>query len=193
MGVFDMAQLVREQYPAAYDGAINDRCFHCINATAGIALLAPADDLPTIVNWADSAVNVAIRSLRLGYKSGNNAPGNVIWAQTPDVGSGIGGAITTLTAVNKVPCLYGSGDTGSAKVQWAPATINFAGTPTYLAPTGISLFTGVAATAVAPYVLEVKYNGEFIIAPGNALTLAFSTTTTTALFNIDIVIEEIPV
>ena len=188
-----MGQLIQEQYPAAYNGAINERCFRMANAAAGIALIAAADNMPTIINWSDSGKNVAIRSLRLGYVSGNNAPGNVQWFHKASIGSGVGGAITSFTAVAKTSCLFGSGDTGSPNVEFAGATIDFATVPTYLCPSGISLFTGVAATAVAPYVLEVKYNGELTIAPGNALALGFSAATTTALFNIDIVIEEIDV
>ena len=68
----------------------------------------------------------------------------------------------------------------------------FTAAPVFLRPAGISLFTGVAATAVAPFVLRTDYdNDEFVIGPNTAICLCFQTTTTTALFQVAVTWEEI--
>jgi hypothetical protein len=189
-----MAQLGSRQYPDNYIAAINNRSFYGLSADAGIAIIAPAagGGHPTLINWASSGVNVYLRTLRLGYKSGNNAPGNIIWAKTENVGdaAATGSPIATATIVAKKPCLVGSGSTGSSKVQWSPTTNTFTATPTADAATGLSLFTGVAATAVAPFELEIEDIG-IVLAPGNAISLCYSTTTTTSLLNIYLSWDEI--
>jgi hypothetical protein len=55
------------------------------------------------------------------------------------------------------------------------------------------LFTGVAATATAPFVLRAEYAGDFVLSPGNAASLCYQTTTTTALFQVTVSWEEIPI
>lgn len=191
-----MAQLGSRQYPDNYIAAKDNRSFYGLSADAGIAIIAPAagGGHPTLINWASSGVNVYLRTLRLGYKSGNNAPGNFIWAITENVGdaAATGSPIATATIVAKKPARRGSGSTGSAKVQWSPTTNTFTAAPTADAATGLSLFTGVAATATAPFELEIEDIG-IVLAPGNAISLCYSTTTTTALFNVYLAWDEISV
>ncbi len=164
-----------------------------VSASGGIALLLPATGggHPTLWNPASSDVNVAVRRLELSYVSGNNAPGAVEWAQVLNAGDtyGTGSPIATATVVAPLTTL-GSG--ASNKAKWVPTTNTFTAAPTYLRPAGVSLFTGIAATAVAPFVLRTDYeNDEFVIGPGTAICLCFQTTTTTALFQVAITWEEI--
>ena len=49
----------------------------------------------------------------------------------------------------------------------------------------------MAATAVAPFTLGEDYDGDNLIMPGTALSLVAQQTTTTALFRVTIVFEEI--
>lgn len=189
-----MAQLGSRQYPDNYIAAKESRSFYGLSADAGIAIIAPAagGGHPTLINWASSGVNVYLRTLRLGYKSGNNAPGNFIWAITENVGdaAATGSPIATATVVAKKPALRGSGSTGSAKVQWSPTTNTFTAAPTADAATGLSLFTGVAATATTPFQLA-DLQPDILITPGTALSLCYNAATTTALFDVRFDWEEI--
>jgi hypothetical protein len=51
---------------------------------------------------------------------------------------------------------------------------------------GVSLFTCLAATAVAPIILEKWYDGGFIVGPGVAISLCTQAATTTALMGVNI-------
>ena len=57
--------------------------------------------------------------------------------------------------------------------------------------TPFSLFTGVAATAVAPFELGEDYDGDNLILPGTALSLVTSQATTTSLLRVTVLFEEI--
>lgn len=83
----------------------------------------------------------------------------------------------------------GSGSQNPVGV-WSPTTNTFTAAPVFIRPTGLSLFTGVAATAVAPFQLVANYDGDFVIAPGVAISLCSQAATTTALFQVCVVWEE---
>lgn len=164
-----------------------------VSASAGIALIVPATTggHPTLWNPQGSGINVAVRRLELSYVSGNNAPGAIEWAAVTNAGSthGTGAPIATATIVAALTTL-GSGS--SAKAKWSPTTNTFTAAPVYLRPSGISLFTGVAATAVAPFVLRAEYDDdEFVLGPSTAICLCTQAATTTALFQVAITWEEI--
>lgn len=164
-----------------------------VSASAGIALIVPATTggHPTLWNPNGSGVNVAVRRLELSYVSGNNAPGAIEWASVTNAGSthATGAPIATATIVAALTTL-GSGS--SAKAKWSPTTNTFTAAPAYLRPSGLSLFTGVAATAVAPFTLVVSYdNDEFVIGPDTAICLCTQAATTTAVFQVAVTWEEI--
>jgi hypothetical protein len=193
-----MAQKIAEQYPRIWDGAraTPKRAFFGVTATTGLAIIAPAagGGHPTLINWASSGKNVVLRGVRLGYKSGNNAPGAFIYAVTTGIGdaAATGSPIATATIVAKQSAALGSGDTGSAKVQWSPTTNTFTAAPTQLCSAGFSLFTGVAATAVAPFQLRDD-NPDIMLTPGTALSLCYNAATTTALFDVRFDWDEIDI
>lgn len=173
---------------------IRKRVYTGVSASTGIAIIAPATGggHPTLWNPSDSGVYLSVIRLELSYVSGNNAPGALEWASTVSTGSqaATGAAILTATLVAPVGVV---GGTLSNKGKWSPTTNTFTAAPAFLRPTGLSLFTGVAATAVAPFLLRADYDGDLILAPGTAISLCDQTTTTTALFQVGVTWEEIPV
>lgn len=166
-----------------------------VSASGGIALIVPGTTggHPTLWNPADSDVLVKVCRLELSWVSGNNAPGAVEWAYTLNAGSthATGAPIATATLVAPVGIL-GEGSDNAAK--WSPTTNTFTAAPVFLRPAGISLFTGIGTTAVAPFPLVVSYGeDELVIGPGAAISLCFQTTTTTALFQVGVTWEEVAI
>jgi hypothetical protein len=190
----DGAQVVTGLHGKYYEANSRGRLYTGVSASGGIALIVPANTggHPTLWNPQGSDVNVSIVRLELSWVSGNNAPGAVEWAYTLNAGStpATGAAIATATLVAPIGVL---GGTVNNKAKWSPTTNTFAAAPTFLRPAGISLFTGVAATAVAPFVLRADYDGDFVIAPGTAVSLCYQTTTTTAVFQVAVTWEEISI
>jgi hypothetical protein len=60
----------------------------------------------------------------------------------------------------------------------------------FLRSAGISLFTGISTTAVAPFPLIATYDGDFVIGPGTAVCVCFQAATTTAVFQVSVTWEE---
>lgn len=177
-----------------YEAAVSGRRFLAVSAVGGIALIAPAagGGHPTLFNPKGSGVNVFIRRLVLSWVSGNNAPGAVEWAATLNAGAmaATGGAVLTATKVAVTNVI--AGGPVASQVIWSPTTNTFTSAPAFLRPAGISLFTGIGTTAVAPFKLEAEYD-DFGVAPDTAVSLCFQAATTTALFQIGITFDEIPV
>ena len=190
----DRALLSVHEHGTLYDATRNNRMYVAASATAGIALIVPATtgNHPTLWNPIGSGRVLSIRKLRLAYVSGNNAPTSLAWSITTDTGADIGptgAAILTFTKVAVRNAYAGAGV--DSKALWAPATNTYTAAPVYHRPIGLSLFTGVAATAVAPFELGEDYDGDNLILPGTALSLTTQATTTTALFRITVLFEEI--
>lgn len=189
----DLAQLAPDKHGKYYDVARKGRLFVASSLTAGIALIVAATtgNHPTLWNPLGSGRILSIRKLQLAYVSGANAPGSLAWNVTEDAGAqvGTGGPILTFTKVAVRNAL--AGGPVDSKGLWSPAISTYTAAPAYHRPTGISLFTGAAATAVAPFVLEEEYDGDNLIMPGTALSLVTQQATTTALFRITVLVEEI--
>jgi hypothetical protein len=164
-----------------------------VSASAGIAIIAAATGggHPTLFNPLNSGRIVSIRKLLLGYVSGNNAPTSLAWNITENAGSqaATGAAIPTATAVAAKSAM--AGGLVDQKSIWSPTTNTFTAAPAFYRPCGLSLFTGVAATAVAPWMWHEHYDDDLLIAPGTALSLVAQAATTTALFRVGVVFEEV--
>lgn len=190
----DGAKVITQAHGRYVEQATRNRVFFGVSASAGIALIVPATtgNHPTLWNPSDSGRHLSIIRLELSYVSGNNAPTAIEWAATPATGAAAatGAAILTFTRVAPVGVVGGNLDN---KGLWAPTVNTYTAAPVYLRPTGLSLFTGVAATAVAPFALRAEYDGDFIVSPGNAISLCTQAATTTALFQVCVTWEEIPV
>ncbi len=191
----DNAQLVVGLHGSHYDAASRGRAFFGSTAAGGVALLVPASggSHPTLWNPSGSGVNLSIIRLELGYVSGNNAPGAIEWARTLNAGvsHATGGSVVTATKVTPEPCLIGT--LADSKAIWSPTTNSFLSAPVFLRSAGMALLTGVAATATVPFTLRADYEGDFVLAPDVAVSLCFQTTTTTAVFQVTVTWEEIPV
>ena len=179
--------------PTAQDYLARGKNLIATSATGGIALIVAATTggHPTLWNPQGSGVIAEFKKLSLTYISGNNAPGGLYWHITTNTGATAATAapIATFTQVAMVNALAGA--SVSSSLRWSPTTNTFTAAPTFYAPTGISLFTGVAATAVAPFLLEALFQeGEMGVFAGNALSLCSQAATTTALFNVGIHLVE---
>lgn len=186
--------IVSELHGKYCEQMIRGRLFKGKSATAGIALIVAATtgNHPTLFNPAGSGVNLSLVRLMLTYVSGTNAPTAITWNSTVNAGStfATGAPIVTATFVPASPALLGG--TGIAKGLWAPTVITFVAAPAYLEATGIALDTMAAASTNAPFVVSVDYDGTFGVAPGNAISLCTNAATTTALFQVTLIWEEIP-
>ena len=184
----DGSLIVSETHGKYYEAASRGNMYHADVGTAGIALIVAAvtGNHPTLWNPLGSGVNAEIVRLQFTWISGNNAPTATYWMSTSPAGAAIatGAPIATFTSVATANCLTGFGKVGA--VRWAPAVNTFTAVPAFLMGTGISLFTGVGATAVAPFTLVVDYDGMLVVPPGTALSLTSQAATTTALFAISV-------
>lgn len=185
--------IVSELHGKYYEQASRGRVFCGVTASTGIALIVPATtgNHPTLWNPLGSGVNINLIRLELSYVSGNNAPTAIEWAQTTSTGNTVatGAPIATFTGVAPVNAMLGG--LATSNVRWAPAVNTYTAAPVFVRPTGLSLFTGVAATAVAPFSMIVNYDGDFGIAPGVAISLCTQAATSTALFQVSVVWEEV--
>ena len=175
-----------------YAAAKANRLYVGSSATGGIAIIAAAagGGHPTLWNPQGSGRLLSIKRLLLGYVSGANAPTSLAWNVTENAGSGAatGGIIATATKVAVVNAI--AGGPVDSKAIWSPTVNTFAAAPTFYRPTNLSLFTGVAATAVAPFTWGEEYDDDLMISEGTALSLVTQAATTTALFRITVVFEE---
>lgn len=176
-----------------YAAVKRGRLFVARSAQAGIALIVSATTggHPTLWNPSDSGRVLSIHSLDLTWLSGNNAPTGLEWDITENAGSApaTGGVILTATKVAVVNAM--AGGPVDSKAYWSPTTNTFTAAPGFYRGVGISLFTGIGTTAVAPFQLKVEYGGDLCIMPGTALSLCSRAATTTAVFQVGIVFEEI--
>ena len=186
--------IVQQGHGEYYEASRQGRLYMASSASAGIALIVPATTggHPTLWNPLGSGYNLSVVSLDLGYVSGNNAPTTIEWARTKNAGAAAatGSPILTATKVDVENCLVGA--PADDTTIWSPTVNTFTAAPTFLGNTGLSLFTGVAATAVAPFPLHKEYHGALVLMPGTAISLCTQAATTTALFQVTIVYERVP-
>lgn len=169
------------------------RLFVAASLTGGIALIVSATtgNHPTLFNPEGSGRILNVLGLKLAYVSGTNAPGSLAWNVTADAGAAAatGSAIKTFTKVAVASAR--AGGPVDSKALWAPAINTFTAAPVYYRPTGLSLLTGAAATAVAPYTMAEDYDGDLQVAPGTAISLVTVQATTTSLYRVMVLFEEI--
>ena len=190
----DGAKIVAQAHGQYLESMIRGRVYTGSSASGGIALIVPATTggHPTLWNPSDSGRYLSIVRLRLGWVSGNNAPGAIEWASTLSTGSSIATAAPILTGTRVAPVGVVGGPV-DAKGVWLPTVNTFTAAPVFLRAAGISLFTGISTTAVAPFQLEADYDGDFVLAPGTAISLCSQMATTTAAFQVSVTWEEIAI
>jgi len=186
-------QIVQELNGRYYEQVVRGNVFIYSTAAAGIAPILPAiaAGAPAIWNPAGSGYNFIPLRLLMGYVSGANVPGFFEFAYTPNTGATVaaGQPITAFTDAAPVNALLGSGKV--SKMRWAPAVATFVANPVFLMTLGLSQFTGLAATAVAPFTLIHDFDGTLIIGPGNAVSIGCNAANT-AVYSIALIGMELP-
>jgi hypothetical protein len=152
-----------------------------------LVLSATTGGVPTIWNPAGSGKICYILQLGLGWLSGTNVAGTLLVGATANAGSSIGTAapIATFTQVTQQGC---GNPTFASLMKWSPTTNTFTAAPAIIATTGMNL----AATQPTG-VLQQDYDGALAIYPGNALSLCYSVTTSTALFYASVIAAEVSI
>lgn len=172
-----------------FEHTLRGRMFlYTINSQA-LLLAATTGGHPTIINPVGSSVLFVPLALRIGFISGTTVIGSVLIAETLSVGGGAATAAPILTATLVTPknALRGGGRVN--KTQWSPTTNTFTAAPTVIMPSGINL--GAAApTGTGTY--ESRLDGALAFMPGTAMSVVYSVTTSTALFQITVVGLELP-
>ncbi len=178
-----------------FEAAKRGRMVAASSATGGIAIIAAASGggHPTLWNPAGSGRILEVLSLSIAYVSGNNAPGSLAWNIVKNTGAqaatGASNPILTATKVDVESAMIGG--VVDSKMIFSPTTNTFTAAPVYGRPISLSLFTGVAATAVAPWQLQEKYDiDKLMVAPGTAICLVNVASTTTSLLRYTVMVQE---
>lgn len=158
---------------------------------ASQALVISGSGVPTVINLVGSGVNFVPLSLRICFTSGTTVIGSVLIGALTGVfgiATGAGSPILTATKVAPVNALIGGG--GVPKTIWSPTTNTFTTAPTVIASTGINL---APADPVSGFVAETRFDGSLVFAPGSAMSIVYSVTTSTALFHVTLIGMEVPI
>ncbi len=163
---------------------------YTINSQA-LVLSATGGGCPTIINAANSGILFIPLALRIGFISGTTTIGSVLIAKTANVGNGAatGAPVVTATLVAAQNALVGAGRV--SQVQWSPTTNTFTAAPTVITPTCINLGTADPTNGGNPHV--DKFDGTLGFMPGTAMSIVYSVTTSTALFQVTMWGLELPI
>lgn len=160
-------------------------------ASQALLLSATTGGHPTVINPLGSGVNFVPLGLSVSWTSGTTVIGSVLIAATKKVAAiatGAGSPILTATQVAPENALIGCGAVG--KTLWSPTTNTFTAAPTVIMAAGINL---APADPVSGFQAFVKFDGCPVFAPGSAMSITYSVTTTTALLHTTIFGVEVPV
>ncbi len=152
-----------------------------LSATTGL--------VPTVINPVGSGKVFVPVAIRLSFVSGTTVIGSVLIAETLNVQGGAATGAPILTATLVTPKQSRRGFVGSSAMQWSPTTNTFTAAPTIIAASGLDLG---AAAPTGTGVYEVLLDGALGFEPGSAMSLTYSVTTSTALFQTTIFGIELP-
>ncbi len=159
-------------------------------ASQAILLSATTGGHPTVINPLGSGVNFVPLGLRICFTSGTTTIGSVLVAATTKVSAiatGTGSPILTATQVAPVSALVGYG--ANPKTLWSPTTNTFTAAPTVI-NSAINLAT---ADPTSGFVAENKFDGSLVFAPGSAMSVTYSVTSSTSIWHMTIIGLEVPV
>jgi len=170
----DGGQVVVENHGKYWEQLIRGNVSFAGTAAAGATVVASASAAVGILYW-NQGVGAAfdeIARLETGYISGANVPGFFAWYYLKG-GANIGTAAPIATLVTAGTIVNGL--LGGSPIK-TPGYVCYIGASTwtgfaYLKATRMSMLTGVAATAVAPFMLWEEYDGTLGIQPLFALQL----------------------
>ncbi len=155
-----------------------------------LLLSATTGGHPTLINPTGSGRVFVPVALRLCFVSGTTVIGSVLLAETLNAGGGAatGAAIVTATLAAAARTAR-RGFAGNSNMQWSPTTNTFTAAPTVIAATGMNL--GAASpTGTGEY--SVNFDGTLGFEPGTAVSIVYSVTTSTALFQVTMWGIELP-
>lgn len=150
---------------------------------AALLLAATTGNCPTIWNPSDSGKIFIPTNVSLAFVSGTTTIGSVLWAVTAAQAGQLVvatvGPIITFTKVTPASNSLGDPKAKASGMLWAPAVCTFVAIPTIVKPTGINL--GAAWPTNCGGLIDAPQDGRLILWPGQALSLVYSVTTSTAL------------
>jgi hypothetical protein len=146
--------------------------------------------VPTLINPPGSGKNFIPICLKTSFVSGTTTIGSVLIAETASVVTpvGVGLAILTATAVAGKNVKRGVAGTASVMI-WSPTTNTFTAAPTVIAATRINLG---AAAPTGPGAYQEDFEGGLVIVPGHALSIVYSVTSSTSLWQTTLFGLEVP-
>lgn len=157
-------------------------------ASQAILLSATTGGHPTVFNPLGSGVVFIPNTLSIAFISGTTVIGSVLIAETINAGSSqaTAGAILTLTKVDAKNALRGGGL--ASRVFWSPTTNTFTAAPTVIG----SCINLAPADPVSGFVAHYDFNDCYAFMPGTAMSITYSVTTSTAVFQITLTGTERP-
>jgi hypothetical protein len=163
---------------------------YSVTSAAALLLSATTACGPTIWNPVGSGVIMYPLLLTQNWLSGVTVAGSVQWMITKNAGSQIGTAapIVTFTDTPAVNMAIGSVNAATTAVRFAQVTATFAAAPTFWVATGLNYKTEAGDYLGGP----IDYDGALAVYPGNAITLCYSVTTSTALYFTTLLGAEVP-
>lgn len=158
-------------------------------AAAALLISATSGNVPTLWNPSNSNRIFIPKKVILGYVSGTTVIGGVVFAKTAtQAGTAViatNGPIITFTAVAGSNSGLGAPKTVTTGMLWAPAVCTFVAAPTVFMDSAINM--GAVAPTNGGNSFVHKFDGELIIWPGQAFSVCYSVTTSTALFNVTLI------
>ena len=163
---------------------------YSVTSAAALLLTNTTACGPTIFNPSGSGVIMYPLMLIQNWLSGVTVAGAVQWMITKNAGAniGTGNPIVTFTDTTAPNMLVGAPGVPASAVRFAQVTSTFTAAPTFWYASGLNY-----KTEAGDYLAEVDYEGSLSIYPGNALTLCYSVTTSTALYFSTIIGCEVPI
>lgn len=158
--------LVSQFGPRLFEAVRSGRVFVGGTAATGVAPGTAVGTTAafTLANPSGSRVSMVVLKVTCAYVSGTLGAGVIHYVGNVNPAA----AEVTGTAITVSKTYLSQSSAGNKGLAFTTATLP--ATPTVLRPFA-SLTALLASTAVAPYVIEDKVDGEFVIAPGCSLSL----------------------
>jgi hypothetical protein len=188
----DGSLIVGESHGKFYEAAVRGNAYVATSVTPLQFLVAAlAGPHQTLWNPAGSGVMVEIVKVQLTKTIDTpDAPSAFQWRITQPAGAepGTAGPITAATNIAPTNLLVGSGRVSKARYSQDTA---FAAAPTYLMGMGISQDTWLATATQPPLILDITYDGMFLVPPNAAVSIT-ATVLTGGLYFLNIFFIETP-
>lgn len=158
-----------------------------------LLLTAATGLVPTVLNPSDSGKDFIPLLIKASFVSGTTVIGSALIAETASVGGGpaTGAPVLSGTTVAAKNAYRGGGSAKGSKMQWYPTTIVFTAAPTVISATGLNF--GAADPTNSGDAHVDRLDGSLMFAPGMAMSLVYSVTSSVALYQFTIFGLELPI